>query len=161
MVESVLDRVLDDPRGLGAGQPVLGLALELGLADEHRQHGGRGAEHVVGRHLRDPLIAGELAIGAQALGQRRAQTRLMRTAVRRRHGIAIGAQEPVVAGDPGDRPFDRARAFDLLDAAGEQILGDGLLAFDTIGEKVLQSAREVEDGGLRRVGVAGEQRLGA
>ena len=128
-------RVLDDAGGLGAGQPVLGLALEFRLADEHRQHGGGGAEHVVGRHLRDALVAGELAIAAQALGERRAQTRLMRAAVGRRHGVAIGAQEAVVAGDPGDRPFDRAGAFGLLDAAGEHVLGDGLLALDAVGRE--------------------------
>ena len=51
----------------GARQPVLGLALELGLADEDREHGGGGAEHVVGRDLADALVAGELAIAAQAL----------------------------------------------------------------------------------------------
>ena len=42
--------------------------------------GGR-AKHVLGRQLRGPLIAGELAIGAQALGERRAQAGLMRAAV--------------------------------------------------------------------------------
>ena len=119
----------------GARQPVLGLALELRLADEHREHGGGGAEHVVGRHLRHALVAGQLAIAAQALGERRAQAGLMGAAVGRRHGVAIGAEEPVIAGDPGDRPFDRARAFGLLDAAGEDFLGDGLLAFDAVGRE--------------------------
>ena len=38
MVEMVAHRILDQPRGVGRGQPVLGLALELGIADEHREH---------------------------------------------------------------------------------------------------------------------------
>ena len=161
MVERVAQHALDDAGGLRARQPVLGLALELGLADEHRQHGGGGAEHVVGRHLRHALVAGQFAIAAQALGQRGAKARLVRAAVGRRHGVAIGAQEPVVAGDPGDRPLDRARAFGPLDPSGEHVVGDGLLAFDAIGEKVLEPAREMEDRALRRLAVALEQRLGA
>jgi hypothetical protein len=34
MVEGVAQGAFDDTGGLGAGQPVLGLALELRLADE-------------------------------------------------------------------------------------------------------------------------------
>ena len=161
MVERVAHHALDDAGGLGAGQPVLGLALELRLADEHRQHGSRGAEHVVGRHLRHALVAGQLAIAAQALGERRAQAGLMGAAVGGRHGVAIGTQEPVVAGDPGDRPLDRARAFGLLHAAGEHFVGDGLLAVDAVGQKILEPAREMEHRAVRRVAVAGQLRLGA
>ena len=46
MVERVLHRLLDDALRLGGGEPVLGLALEFGLADERRQHAA-GAEHHV------------------------------------------------------------------------------------------------------------------
>ena len=161
MVEGVAHGALDDAGGLRACEPVLGLALELGLADEQGQHGGRRAEHVVGRQLADALMAGELAIAAQALGERGAQSRFMRSAVRRRHGVAIGAQEAVVAGDPGDRPFDRAGAFGFLDPSREHVFGDGLLAFDAARQEILEPAGEVKDGALGRLAVAGEQSLGA
>ena len=85
----------------------------------------------------------------------------MRAAVRRWHRVAIGVEEAVLAGDPGDGPFHRAMAFALVAFAGEEFLGDGLLAFDAAGEKVLETAWEVEHGALRRVLVAGEQRRGA
>ena len=38
MVEMVAHGIFDQTRGVGAGQAVLGLALELGIADEDRQH---------------------------------------------------------------------------------------------------------------------------
>ena len=47
MIERVLDRLLDDPLRFGGGEPVLGLALEFRLADEHREHGGGARHHVV------------------------------------------------------------------------------------------------------------------
>ena len=37
MVEVVLERALDQPLRLGRGQALLGLALELRIADEQRQ----------------------------------------------------------------------------------------------------------------------------
>ena len=114
---------LDDARRFLRGEAVLGLALEFRLADEHRQHGGGRAHHVVGGDLRRPAVVGQLAVGAQALRQRRAQAGLVRAAVGRRDGVAVGAREAVVVGDPGDRPFDRAVAVLALGAAGEQILG--------------------------------------
>ncbi len=115
-------------------------------------------EHVVGGDLGAALVAGELAIGAQGFDQRRAQARLMGAAFRRRHGVAIGIEEAVGVGDPGNGPFHGAVAFALVGPAGEHVLGDGLLAFDAGGEKVLQPAGEVQHRGCRRLLVAGEQR---
>jgi hypothetical protein len=66
MVEGVADGVLDDAARLHGGQLVLGLALELGLADEHRQHGRAGGHHVVGGHRRHALLlADALRVVAQ------------------------------------------------------------------------------------------------
>ena len=161
MVEGVAQRGLDDAGGFLGREPVLGLPLELRLADEHReQRAGRG-QNVLRRQLRGPLVADELAIGAQALDESRAQAGLMGAAVRRWHGVAIGVEEAVLAGDPGDGPFHRAMAFALVAFAGEEFLGDGLLAFDAAGEKVLEPTWKVEHGAWRRFLVAGEQRRGA
>src|SRR6185503_17468006 len=89
MVEGIAHRGLDDAGRFLGRQPVLGLALELGLADEEREEGAAGGEHVLGRELRATLIAGELAIGAQALDQGGAQARFMCSAVWRRHRVAV------------------------------------------------------------------------
>src|SRR3546814_1276679 len=51
VVEMVANRALGQARGLGARQPVLGLALKLRVADEHRQHHLAAVEHVVGGDL--------------------------------------------------------------------------------------------------------------
>ena len=67
VVEGIAHRILDDARGLLGGELVLGLALELGLADEHREHGGGGAQHIVGGDLAGPAVADPLAEIAQAL----------------------------------------------------------------------------------------------
>ena len=53
--------------------------------------------------------------------------------------------EAVLAGDPGDRPFDRAVLAVLLDLAGEDLVDDQLLPLDVGGEIVLQAAGEMED----------------
>ena len=108
MVEGVAHRALDDAGRLLRREPVLGLALELRLADEHGEHGGGRAQDVVGGDLGGAAVVGELAVGAQALRQRLAQAGLVRAAVGRGDGVAVGAQEAVLVGDPGDGPFDRA-----------------------------------------------------
>ncbi len=71
MIERVLDRLLDDALRLGGGQPVLGLALELGLADEHRQHGGGAHHHVLAGDRRRALaLADALGVVLEAAQQR-------------------------------------------------------------------------------------------
>jgi hypothetical protein len=98
MVEGVADRVLDDAGGLQRRQLVLGLALELRLADEDRKHGRAGRHHVVGGHLRHALgLADALGVVAQAAQQRDAQALLVRAALRGRDRVAIGGGEAVLA----------------------------------------------------------------
>ena len=62
------DRRFHDPRGLGGGEAVLGLALEFGFANEHREH-HRGADHhIVGRDGGGALaVAGALGISFSPL----------------------------------------------------------------------------------------------
>ena len=109
--------------------------------DEHR---GRRAHHVLGRDLRRLAVADALAELAQALRQRRAEAVLVRAALAGRNGVAVGAAEAVVVGDPGDGPLDRAVLAFLLDVAGEDLLGDQRLAGDLGEEIVLEAAREME-----------------
>src|SRR6476620_2329845 len=85
----------------------------------------------------------------------------MSAPVRRWHGVAIGVEEAVLTSDPSDGPFHRAMAFALVAFAGEEFLGNGLLAFDAAREKVLKPTWEVEHRARRRFLVAGEQRCGA
>ena len=107
VVERVLDRVLDDALRFGGGEAVLGLALEFRLADEHRQHAAGADHHVVAGDRRGALaLADALGVVLEAAQQRGAQAGLVRAAVRRRDGVAVGVDEAVGVGDPGDRPFD-------------------------------------------------------
>ena len=73
MVERVLDRLLDNALRFGGREAVLGLALELGLAHEHRQHHG-GARHDVlgGDGGRALALADALGVILQAAQQRAA-----------------------------------------------------------------------------------------
>src|SRR5262249_60161263 len=50
VVERIAHRVLDDARCFRRRQPILGLALKFRLADEHRNHAGSAAHHVVAGH---------------------------------------------------------------------------------------------------------------
>ena len=159
MVEGIAHRALDDAGGLLGGEPVLGLALERRPADEHREHRRRGSQNVVGRDLGSAPVADALAEVAQALGEGRAQAVLVRAALRRGNGVAVGIEEAVLVGDPAHRPFHRAVAAVVLDAAGEQVLGDSRLAVDGGLQVFLQPAGEMEGGFLRRI--VGDQRFRA
>ena len=122
MIERVLDRLLDDPLRFGGGEPVLGLALEFGLADEHREHGGGARHHVVaGDGVGALSLTHALGVVLQAAGQRGAQAGFVGAAVRRRDGVAIGVEEAVGVGGPGDRPLHRAVGAGFADAAGENV----------------------------------------
>ena len=97
MVERVAHRRLDDALRLDGRQPVLGLADEFRLADEHRQHAGRRDHDVLGGDDRRALVAGEIGIGAQPARQRGAEAGLMRAAFGGRDGVAVGVEEAVAA----------------------------------------------------------------
>ena len=153
MVERVLDRVLDDARRLGGGQPVLGLALEFRLADEHREHAPA------------PTITSSLVIGAARLPwpmrsawsfrPRSSAVRrpgLVGAAVRRRDGVAVGVEEAVGVGGPSHRPLRAAVLADLAGAAGEDVGVDERRVLQRLGEIIAQALREVERGLLRHVG---------
>ena len=86
-----------------------------------------------------------------ALAQRRAKAVLVRAALGRRDGVAVGVEEAVLVGDPADRPLDRAVPALLLDAAGEHVLGDARLTLDGRFQIFLQAAGKVEHRFGRRV----------
>src|SRR3546814_5791771 len=89
MVEMIADRRFDEARRVGAGEAVLGLALELRVADEDRQHDFRARDDVVRLDILGLLLPRQLAEGADAPRQRRADALFMGAAVRRRNGVAI------------------------------------------------------------------------
>ncbi len=153
MVERVLDRVLDDALRLGGGEAVLGLALEFRLADEHRQHAA-GADHDVfaGDPRRALALAGALGVVLQSAQQRRAHAGLVGAAVRRRNGVAVGVEEAVGVGGPGDGPLRAAVLADLARLAAEDLGVDQRRVLQRLGEIVLQPFLEMERGLLRHVG---------
>ena len=111
MVEMVAHRGLDEARRLEAGQAVLGLALEMRVADEHAEHQLDAVEDVVGGDVLGLLLADQLAERADALGQRGAQARFVGAAVGGRDGVAIIAFDAALAPQrPGDRPFGASPA---------------------------------------------------
>src|SRR5262249_44479020 len=121
-VERVFDGILDDARGLGGSEPVLGLALEFRLADEHRQHCARAIHHVLpGDFGRALALADPLGMILEAPQQRAAQPRFVRPAVGRRNGIAVGGEKAIGVDRPGYRPFGRAMLAGLAGPAGENV----------------------------------------
>ena len=159
VVERVLDRLFDDALGFGGGEPILGLALEFRLAHEHREHHGSARHDVFGGDAGGALaLADALGVILQAAQQRAAHARFMGAAVRRRHGVAIGRQEAVGVGGPGDRPFAGAVGADAARFAGEDIRMHQRVGVDRGGEIVLQAAGEVEAVLGRHVVDALEQR---
>ncbi len=141
----VAHRVLDHPRGFGAGQPVLGLALELGLADEYREHDLAAGDHVLGRKVLGLLRPDQIGKGADGLGQRGAEALLVRAAIGGRDGVAIPAIGPVGPQRPGHRPFDPAllRARKIL-RPGEEFGGDAFAVAELFGEVIGEAAGELE-----------------
>ena len=146
MVEMVADGILDEARGLEAGEAVLGLALEVRVADEHRQHQLDAVEDVVGGDLLGLLVADQLAEGADALGQGAAEARLVRAAVGRRDGVAVIAFGAVRIERPGDRPFGAALIGREVLLADEGLVGDGGAVAELLGEMVGEAAGELEGG---------------
>src|SRR5258707_11007217 len=89
-------------------------------------------------------------MAAQCLGQRVAHALLMRAALLRRDGVAVGADEGVDLRRPGHRPFDRAAKILLttvlvLGATEELALGHRVARTDFTLEEVEQAAREFEN----------------
>ena len=156
MVEMIAHRVLDDAHRLKRCQLVLGLALELRLADEHREQSTRRGHHIVRRDDRRALVAGQFGIVLERPGECGAKALLMGAAIRRRDGVAIGRRETILAAKPRHRPFDRAVASFFLDAAGEDVIDHPVQAIDALGEEVFQAAGEMQRGFLGRVLVLDE-----
>src|SRR3546814_6994125 len=78
----ILHRIFDKPRGFWTGEPVLGLALELRVADKDRQHHLRAREDVLGLYAVRLLLPPQCAEAANPLGQRAPKAGFMRAAIR-------------------------------------------------------------------------------
>ena len=145
MVERILDRLLDDLLGFRGGKAVLGLALEFRLAHEHREHDGSSHHDVFRGDGRGALaLADALGVVFEAAQHRAAHAGLVRAAVGRRHGVAVGGEEAVGIRRPGDRPFAGAVRAVAARFAGEDIRMHQRVGMDGGGEIILQAAREVE-----------------
>src|SRR3546814_12036279 len=87
----ILHRIFDKPRGFWTGEPVLGLALELRVADKDRQHHLRARADVLGLYAVRLLLPHQCAEPANPLGQRAPNAGFTRAALRRGHGVAVKA----------------------------------------------------------------------
>ena len=97
-------------------------------------------------------LAGALGVVLQAAQQRRAHAGLVGAAVRRRNGVAVGVEEAVGVGGPGDGPLRAAVLADLARLAAEDLGIDQRRVLQRLGQIVLQPFLEMERGLLRHVG---------
>ena len=91
VIEMILDGAFHQAGGFRAGQPVLGLALELRIADEQGEHDLSPGKHVFAGQITGLLAAGQPGIILQAAGQRQPQARLMCAAIGGGNSVAIEA----------------------------------------------------------------------
>ena len=142
-LEPIAHRILDQPGRLRRGQPLLGLALELRLAQEEREQDAGTAQEVVGGHGGGALVADALGVRLEALQEGRAQAGLMGPALRRRHGVAVPAGIGFLVQGPGHRPLDPGVVLEHR-LAGEGLVGDqGPPAGDAL-QKIDEAAGEVK-----------------
>ena len=142
-LETVAHRILDQSRGFGRDQPLLGLALELRLAQEQGQQHAGAAGSVVRRHRTRAPEADPVGMGAQALQQGGAQASLMGAAQGRGHGVAVPAGVGLLVDRPGDRPFHAGTLIERC-FAGERLVDHQLAAIQQRLEEVGESLREME-----------------
>ncbi len=155
MIERIAQGAFDQALGVGRRQPLLGLALELRLADEHRdQHRGVG-DDVFGRDQPAALLVDELGIGLEAPRQGGPEARFVGAPFRSGHGVAVGLDEAVRLAEagaaPGQGPFHRLRPARAFDAAAEGFRRHRLDAGQPLGQEIGQPIGEVENGRLGRV----------
>ena len=162
MVERVLDRVLDDAVRFRGGEPVLGLALEFRLADEHREHAGGAGHHVVAGDRGGALaLADALGVVLDAAQQRAAQPRI-RACRRPASGWCCSRRRGSRRRRRSRRPpIARRRAADLAGAAGEDVGMHQRRVLERRGQIILQPVGEMEGGLLRHVVDAAQKLLGA
>ena len=139
----VLDRGVEQPCHGRGRQPVLGLSLEHGIADEHRQQAAGATENIFARDLSSAPIANELAIGLETSHQRGAKPVIVRSALQGRDRVAVGAElaRPVLR--PRDRPFRAAAAVER-GLAGKRPVADQRRIAERVPEIVGKAAREAE-----------------
>ena len=136
--------ILDEPGGLGRCQAVLGLALELRIADEHAQHDFRTGHHIVCGQVLRFLDSRQIAECAQALDQCGAQALFVRSAIGGGHGVAVPACRSVRIERPGDRPFHAARFLGKVLIAGEGLGGHAFAPAELFGQMVGKTAGKFE-----------------
>src|SRR6266481_4809818 len=144
MIEMILDCVLDEPRRLGRREPLLGLTLELGVADEQRQQHRRVCRNVFSGGLGYSAIVDQLAISLDPAQQRAAQTSFVGPSFGGRNGVAVGMAEAVfLVFGPRYRPLDAA-AVGKIDAAEKRPRRQNRPPIEARREEVTEPARKVQ-----------------
>ena len=91
VIKPVAHRVFDKAEGRCGRELVLGLANKLRPLDEDRKEQTGMAHNVFGGNLGRLLVSRQLSKIAQAFGDRRAETRFMRSAIRGRNSVTVGS----------------------------------------------------------------------
>ena len=153
----VAHRLLDQAGSLRHAEPFLGLALELRIGDEDREHRAGAVHRILAGDLPGLADVGEFGVAAQALDQGGAEALFVAAALGRRHRIDVGMDEALFVRRPGDRPFDPALAVERR-GAGEGRAGKaGAIAQRLL--KIVADAAGKADGLLLRQAAFGRQSL--
>jgi len=152
---------VDQAGGLDADQLVLGLALELRVADEQRDQHAGASHDVLGGDLAGLLVAHQVAIGAQTLGEGVAQALLVGAALGRGHGVTVGVEEAVlVVVRPRHRPFHLPHVVGQRRRSGEEAARQQRTLLQHGGEEIAEAVGEVQRVlGGNVVAVVDEQRV--
>ena len=158
MVEMIAQRALDHASGFGRGQTLLGLPLELRLAQKDGEERAGAADDILGVELGGALVSHERAVGPEAAHQRGAHACLVATAQAGGDRVAVGGDKALLVLRPSERPLDPVGVAVERALAGEGSRCQRVALTEDGGQIVDQAARIVQDRFLRRRAGSCEQR---
>ena len=129
MVKVIPNGIFHQSTGFYCRKPVFGLPNKFRLTNEHREHGARRSDNIIGCNLRCLLVASHVAVGLDALVQSGAQTRNVGAPLRRVNSITIGIGKAVRSAKPRNGPFNAAVCAIAFYFARERLIGHGRQAF--------------------------------
>ena len=157
MVEVIAEGVLHQAAGLGRGEPLLGLPLELRVAQEDREQRAGAARHVVRSELGSALVAHERAVALEPAHESGPHPSLVAAALAGRHRVAVGGDEAFLVIRPGQRPLDAPGVAVERALACEECRRQRVALAEGGAQIIGQTARIVEDRRLWHCTGIGEQ----
>ena len=135
----------------------LGLALELRIRQEYRQHDATATKNILGGNGGGLLLTDHFTIGFNCLGQRIAKTSFVRAAKRGRDGITIGMEIAFAGFRPANRPFHTPRTVRKLCLTRKWTFSDKVAPLEGHLKIIENAVGEFQDFLLRGWVVTGQQ----